>query len=203
MLVRDRMTRKVVSVKPESALTEARRMLNRHRVRQLPVLVKGRLVGIVTDRDLRSASARAKTVKDVMTAKPTTIAPQAAVDEAARLLRTYKIGALPVLEGGSLCGIITGTDVLDAFVDLSGVAEATYRIMLSSKTGTEGKQLEARIRTIVEHNRGELKWLHRETRKGTPIIHLRLKSRRLDDIVAALEGAGLEVGSIVASSGKR
>jgi acetoin utilization protein AcuB len=196
------MTRKVVTTKPESTLTEARRLLNGHRIRQLPVVAKERLVGIVTDRDLRSAPAKARMVKDVMTAKPATIAPDAAVDEAARLLRTYKIGALPVVEGSSLCGIITGTDVLDAFVDLSGVAEPTYRMLVSGKASTKEKQLEARIRTIIEHNRGELKWLHRETREGTPTVHARLKSRRVDDIVTALEGAGLEVQSVVAWSGK-
>lgn len=203
MLVRDRMTRKVVTAKPESSLEEARRLLSRHRVRQLPVIAKGRLLGIVTDRDLRSATARAKTVKDVMTAKPTTIDPQAAVDEAARLLRRYKIGALPVVEESSLCGIITGSDVLDAFVDLSGVAEASYRIVLSAKNDPSDKQIEARVRAIIAQHHGELKWLHREARRGTPTVHFRLKARRPEDIVTALEGAGMEVQSLVASRGRR
>jgi acetoin utilization protein AcuB len=200
MLVADRMTRAVVTTTTESTLHAARRLLNRHKIRQLPVLLRGRLAGIVTDRDLRSASARAKTVKEVMTAKPTTIAPHSSVDEAARLLRTYKIGALPVVEGSSLCGIITGTDVLDAFVDLSGVAEPTYRIVLSGKVGGPGETVEKRVRAIVEQNRGELKWLHCETRKRPPLIHLRLKVKRVDDVVTALEGAGLEVQSVVAPS---
>lgn len=197
MLVRDRMVRKVITTQPQRPLAEVRALLRRHRIRQVPVLRGSRLVGIVTDRDLRSAPPAARTVADVMTAKPFVISPDASVDEAARLLRTYKIGALPVVDGAALLGILTGSDVLDAFVDLSGVAEPTYRIVL---TGEPAKGFEARIRHIIEKRRGELKWLHYDAKHRPPEIHLRVRVRHIDDVESDLEAAGFEVSTIVAPS---
>jgi acetoin utilization protein AcuB len=199
MLVRDRMSRKVISVQRQDPIAAARALMQKHGIRQFPVVQQERLVGIVTDRDLRSAPASAKTVSEVMTSKPTTIGPEAPVDEAARLLRTQKIGALPVVEQGKLVGILAGSDVLDAFVDLSGVAEPTYHVIL---TAAGVPDAERQIRRIVEQERGELKWIHRDKRQRPPQVHLRLKARRVDDIVTELEAAGFEVSGVVGSSAK-
>ncbi|HXQ20307.1 MAG TPA: CBS domain-containing protein [Candidatus Acidoferrales bacterium] len=199
MLVRDRMSRKVISVQRQDPIAATRTLMHKHGVRQFPVVQQERLVGIVTDRDLRSAPASAKTVSEVMTSKPTTVGPDVAVDEAARLLRTHKIGALPVVENGTLIGILAGADVLDAFVDLSGVAEPTYHVIL---TATDVADAERQIRRIVEQERGELKWIHHDKRQRPPQVHLRLKARRIDDIVTELEAVGFEVAGVVGSSAK-
>jgi len=199
MLVRNRMSHKVVTVEPPQSLADARALLHKHGIRQLPVVRRERLVGIVTDRDLRSAPAEAKTVADVMTAKPIAIGPNTPVDEAARVLRTHKIGALPVVESGNLVGILAGSDVLDAFVDLSGVAEPTYHLTLTG----DGPDMERRIRQVIDRERGELKWLHRNRRQQPAQVHLRLKARRIDDIVTELEAGGFEVQALVAPSPKR
>jgi acetoin utilization protein AcuB len=156
----------------------------------------GRLVGIVTDRDLRSAAGGKRKITDVMTGKPFVISPMAAVDEAARLLRTYKIGAVPVVDEGKLVGILSAADVLDAFVELSGVAEPTYRLAVVAKAG---RSPEEEIRRIVQSNRGELKWLHRRGEGRRRDVQLRVKVRRIDDLVTELEAAGYEVTSQVAS----
>lgn len=161
---------------------------------------KGRLVGIVTDRDLRGVREAGRKVADVMTAKPFVISPMASVDEAARLLRTYKIGALPVVDAAELVGIVTASDVLDAFVKLSGVAETTYRLAIAAK---DGRQAEPAIRRILEDHQGELKWLHRERHAGRVEFHARLKARRIDDVVTSLEAAGFEVVSLVSPGRKR
>ena len=200
MLVRNRMSRKVISAEPEWSLDEARKLLERQGIRQMPVVRGERVVGIVTDRDLRGAPARAKVVRDVMSANPVTVTPDLSVDEAARLLRRHKFGALPVLEGKRLAGILTVADVLDAFVDLSGVEEPTYRLVL---TPVDGRWTEAEIRHLVADKHGELKWLHRDTKRRPSQVHLRLKSRRVDDIVTSLEAAGFDVVSIVAPGRKR
>jgi acetoin utilization protein AcuB len=188
------MSRKVVTLDPQSSVEDARALLRRHRIRQVPVLREGRLIGIVTDRDLRSATGAKRKITDVMTGKPFVISPVASVDEAARLLRTYKIGAVPVVEDGKLVGILSAADILDAFVELSGVEEPTYRLALVAK----GRRSEDEIRRIVEHNRGQVKWLHHREGKGRD-LQLRVKVRRIEDLVTRLEAAGFEVKSQVAS----
>jgi acetoin utilization protein AcuB len=199
MLVRNRMSSKVITIEPEQSLADARSLLHRHRIRQLPVLRKGRLVGIITDRDLRGAGAKAATVGELMTPKPMVIGTSASVDEAARLLTAHKVGSLPVVEGGKLVGILTSSDILDAFVDLSGVGESTYRIVIS---GAKGKLAERRVREVVTAQRAELKWLHPDTRHPDR-LHVRLKARRVDDVVTALEAAGFTVDALVAPAGSR
>lgn len=199
MLVRNRMSSRLITVEPQASLAAARALLDRHQIRQLPVLRKGRLVGIITDRDVRSARAADAPVTDLMTPRPLVIASNASVDEAARLLTTHKIGALPVVDGGKLVGILASSDILHAFVDLSGVGEATYRITLS---GASGKLAERRVREVVSVQHGELKWLHPDTRQRNK-LHLRLKARRVDDVVTALEAAGFNVDAVVAPSRSR
>jgi acetoin utilization protein AcuB len=136
------MKRHVITVKPQDTVLHARELLEKHRINQLPVSVDGSLVGIVTDRDLRDAfpsvferphrrkSHRADDgadpttvpVEDVMSRKVVTMAPQALVADAARIMRRERIGAIPVIEGDRLVGILTRSDVLDALVELTGAS---------------------------------------------------------------------------------
>jgi acetoin utilization protein AcuB len=129
----------VVTVKPRDSARHARDLMEKHRVNQLPVMVDSHLVGIVTDRDLRDASPSvfeladaverhhrspetdpaAIPVEDVMTREVLTLAPAAFIADAARLMRRERIGAIPVIDGGRLVGILTRSDLLDAFVELS------------------------------------------------------------------------------------
>lgn len=200
MLVANRMSARVVTIEPQQSLEQARTLLLKHKVRQLPVLKQKKLVGILTDRDLRSAPTTAKLVGEVMTPKPLFVGSAASVDEAARLIRLHRIGALPVVDDGRLVGILSATDVLDAFIDLSGVGDYTYRIALSN---AKGRQAQQKVRQIVlDRGRGELKWLHADT-KNPNKLHLRLKARRVDDVVTALEAAGFDVDAVVAPAKSR
>ena len=192
MLIRDRMSRKIISVSPRETVERAAALLRRHGVRHLPVVRAARLVGIVSDRDLRGRGLSHQAVADVMAARPVSIAPDASVDEAARVMRAHRISSLPVVEGSRLVGILTTTDVLDAFVDLSGVAEATTRIILTCKGGRNARR---QIHEIVHGCHGELKWFHQHGRQ----LHLRVKNGRVNDTVTALEGAGFDVTAVVAS----
>ncbi len=197
MLVRYRMSKKLKVVPPQRSLADARALLDRHRFRQLPVVRDGALAGIVTDRDLRAAPRTAKVVKDVMAAKPITISPDAPVDEAARVLRQHKVNALPVVEKHKLVGILTTSDVLDAFVELSGVAEPTFLLLLEV-----GRRPDREVRRVIERVPAEIKWIHRDRQKPAR-VHVRLKARRIDDIVDALEGAGFEVCAMVVPPRRR
>jgi acetoin utilization protein AcuB len=129
----------VVTVKPRDSARHAREMMEKHRVNQLPVVVDGGLVGIVTDRDLRDAfpsvfelaeatgqhhrpagmDPATIPVEDVMTRDVLTLAPAAFIADAARLMRRQRIGAIPVIDGERLVGILTRSDLLDALVELS------------------------------------------------------------------------------------
>jgi CBS domain-containing protein len=127
-----------------------------------------------------------------MTLNPISISPDASVDEAASVMEAHRVSALPVMEKSRVVGILTTTDVLRAFVALSGAAEPTTRIIVSSKGGSG---IENQVRRIVHACHGELKWIHGQGRN----LHLRVKARHVDEIVTALEGAGLDVTAVVSS----
>jgi acetoin utilization protein AcuB len=133
------MKRPVVSVKPRDTVLHARELLEKHRINQLPVVVDGTLVGIVTDRDLRDAfpsvfempgrrKGRAAKgadpagvlVEDVMSRNVVTMAPEALAADAARIMRRERIGAIPVVEATRLVGIVTRSDMLDALIEIAG-----------------------------------------------------------------------------------
>lgn len=132
------MTRRVVVVKPLDTIKHARELLEQHRINQLPVVVDRRVLGILTDRDLRDAApsvfeiagfgekpARRTvdpatiTVESVMTAEAVTIGPGEHVCDAARLLRERRIGAVPVIADGHLVGMLTRSDLLHALATLA------------------------------------------------------------------------------------
>jgi len=187
------MSRRIVGVGPRDTLQRAGDLMDKYEVRHLPVLRGARLVGILSDRDLRTPRPSAKLVQDIMTLNPVSIAPDASVDEAACVMRAHKFSALTVVEKRQLMGILTTTDVLRAFVDLSGAAERTTRLIVSVRGSRSHPENE--VRRIVRASHGELKWLHRQGAR----LHLRLKGSGVDDIVTALEAAGFEVTTMVAS----
>lgn len=122
------MTRNVLTIELYDSLGVARRLMAKHRVNQLPVLDDGRLVGIVTDRDIRDAYptsmvidrtkeidqfAETYTIEEVVTYNVLTVTPTTSLASAVKLLRRHRIGSLPVVENGKLVGILTRSDVLD------------------------------------------------------------------------------------------
>jgi acetoin utilization protein AcuB len=136
MLIEECMSRRVVTVKPLDSIQHARELMVQHRINQLPVTLDGRVVGIITDRDVRDASPSvfdfteygkpvkghqvidpAKiTVESVMTSKVTTLGPKATVFEAAGTMRSQRIGSVPIVDGTRLVGILTRSDILGALV---------------------------------------------------------------------------------------
>lgn len=112
-LVRDWMSREVITITPEKAPEEARQLMEEAAVRRLPVVGEnGRLVGIITLSDLRQGQPTNLTINDLMRLNPITISENATVGEAAELMLAHKISGLPVLAtGGQLIGIITESDI--------------------------------------------------------------------------------------------
>ena len=149
LLVRDSMTREVAVLSPQSTAAEALGLCRERRIRHLPVLEEERLVGIVSDRDLRSAApalgdpGRASAleelrIQDVMTREVVTAHPGDPIEEAANRMRERRIGCLPVVVGGELVGIITSSDVMEALVYLVGAHEPGSRleVVMPDRPGT-------------------------------------------------------------------
>lgn len=139
MLVQDVMQHPVVTVSSETSIADAYRTMYERRIRHLPVVDDDRLVGIVTDRDLRYATSRLhpspveseSSLERVMTDSVITAGPLDPVEEAARLLRARRIGSLPVVDGDNLVGIVTVTNLLDAIIDLTGLKKPGGRLAVS------------------------------------------------------------------------
>src|SRR5688500_6864361 len=120
MMVREVMTRAVLAVGPETPCDTVRRLMDEHRIRHLPVVDGRRLVGMVSDRDVRAAGAQrsGSIAARIMTPDPVTVAPETRVEYAAQLMLEGRFGSLPVSDGHMLVGIVTYTDLLRAFVRL-------------------------------------------------------------------------------------
>jgi acetoin utilization protein AcuB len=134
MDVRDLMMTNLITTGPETPMLEARRLMNDKRIRHLLVTDGPKLLGIVTDRDIRlnlpspatslsvweiNYQIARMSVASVMTNGPIIVSPRQDAREAAVLMLDHKIGALPAVDGGKLIGIITETDLLRAFVEKS------------------------------------------------------------------------------------
>src|SRR5260221_9586457 len=99
ILVRAVRTRLLVTIGPDVSCDDARRLMDEHRIRHLPVLVAGRLVGIVSDRDVRGADTRIvePMAGALMTVHPVTVTSDTRIEHAARLMRSHRFSALPVV----------------------------------------------------------------------------------------------------------
>jgi acetoin utilization protein AcuB len=161
LLVRNWMTEKLVTLSPEASVAEALTLCRERRIRHIPILEGGHLVGIVTDRDLRDASPalgdpeRANAlqkiqVRDVMTRDVITTNPEDSIENAAQEMYEHKIQSLPVVTEGpvvdegtaeaeeeELLGIVTSSDVMRALVMFVGLPEPGCRIEVqaSNKAG--------------------------------------------------------------------
>jgi len=122
------MSTKVRTVTPSHSIEHARDLLKRYRINQLPVVVRGKLLGIVTDRDIRSSSglrdtaaARAanQCVQSLMSRPAIALECHSTLVNAAEVMRLSRIGAVPIVRGETLVGIVTRSDILDAFVGLA------------------------------------------------------------------------------------
>src|SRR5215204_801373 len=151
LLVRDWMTEHLVTLSPKASVVETLTLCRKRRIRHISILDKGRLVGIVSDRDLRDASPtlgdpeRARIlqelrVADVMSREVITVDPQDSIENAAQQMYELKIESLPVVAEGAvagagsavaeqeLLGIVTSSDVMRALVTLAGLPEPGCRI---------------------------------------------------------------------------
>lgn len=148
MLVRDRMTLDPVTIMPDVSVTEALRLMTDRKIRRLPVLdSQGRLVGIVSDRDLLLASPSPATslaiweihdllskltVEKIMTREVITVPQDTPLEEAARVMVDNRIGGLPVMRDNAVVGIISESDLFKTLLELLGGRRQGVRITVST-----------------------------------------------------------------------
>ena len=143
MFVGDRMSHPVITIQPEMPVIEALNLMKREHIRRAPVMKDGKLVGIVSDKDLLNASPSTATtlsvweinyliskilVKDVMSKKVITVSENTPIEEAARMMVDSKIGGLPVMRGEAIVGMITETDLFKVFSELLGARHMGVRV---------------------------------------------------------------------------
>lgn len=135
MKIKELMSKKVFTVTPEDKVDRIFILFNFEAIRHIPVVEKGKVVGILSDRDLKkilgpqkqklvtddgtTVMIRARKIRTLMSRNVTTIGPDERASDAAAIMAKRKIGCLPVVKNQKLVGIITSTDILRAFVKLS------------------------------------------------------------------------------------
>ena len=137
MLVKNWMSKGVITVNVDDSMSDATRIIKEHNIGLLPVIKNGKLVGVITDRDLKRASASDATtlavhellnilskikIKEIMTKDPITVPPDYTIEETAEVLMKNKISGVPVVDkGGQVVGVITQNDIFKVLISLTGI----------------------------------------------------------------------------------
>jgi acetoin utilization protein AcuB len=154
LLVENWMNPNVITVDADDSMLDATKLLKEHNIRHLPVLEKGKLVGVITDRDLKRASPSDATtleahellylianikVREIMTRNPITVPYNFTIEEAAEILLQAKISGMPVVDkDGDVIGTITQTDLFKVLISLTGVGKkgVQFAFMLEDRAGS-------------------------------------------------------------------
>jgi len=208
MRIRDIMSTNVVSVDEKTLVGDARKIMEAHRIRRLPVMRKEKLVGLVTKHMLLEAAPSPATslsiwelnyllaqmtVKDIMVKKPYTISPDMPAEEALQLGQEKGYGGFLVAEDGRLVGIVTESDIVRIMTRVLGVKEKGKRIDIrtSNKFGNMKKIME-----ILDKNKTVLlsmMTLPPEEWEENWLVMLRLKSEDAGPIAMELGSSGFNV----------
>jgi acetoin utilization protein AcuB len=208
MIVANRMKPAPVWVDEGDSMKRAMDLLKEHEIRHLPVLKDGeKLVGILSERDIKQASPSSATaleireifylldkikVKQIMTRRPYTVSSTTPIEEAALIIREKKIGCLPVVDNGKLVGIITETDIIDAFIEGMGVNGPGYRVELVLPN-LPGKLLEL-LKLLKDFDANVVSLAtapHSEPDKIVNIIRIEAKNYKV--LKAAIKKAGFHL----------
>lgn len=212
MRVRDLMTKNPITVDSETLVMDAQKIMAENNIRRLPVVDKGKLVGIVTMHDILMASPSPATslsiyelnyllakmkVKEIMKKNPVTVTPDTTFEEALRIGQEKKIGSFPVLENGKLVGITTESDLVRFVIRILGLKEEGSRITIEGLGARLGDL--KKIISIVEDHQTiifSLVTLPRPEKKDWMIV-LRLKTSNPEPIVKDFKKAGFNVTHVV------
>lgn len=195
MKVKNWMNKNVVTISPDADLRNAIEIMHRHSIRHLPVVDGDRMLGFVTESNLRqyllTDMLNELTTSDVMIINPITVDSNASIDYAARLIHEYKIGGLPVLDKRKLVGIITITDILGAFIELLGLLEESTRldVLLNEKKGSIDDILK-----LIKEMGSKIISVGVDTQSSRKkVYYIRLKKTDVKPIIQKIEQSGHKV----------
>jgi len=202
MLVKDIMTRELITVKSTETIREAMAKSHERRIRHLPVVDEGKLIGIVSDRDLRYACPSPYSgengpcwqikVKDVMQKKVITAHPLDPVEEAAKMMLENRVGCLPVLLEDELVGIVTQGDIVMAFAELMGVYKRSSRIEV--RVPDQPGMLAEVSQIMKELNINVVSvFLAPKTENGFKTLILRIETMNTKPVIDRLRAKGFDV----------
>lgn len=198
MKVKNCMQSDPVTIMRTALVKDAVALMEKHSIRHLPVMEDGRLVGFITENDLRQfyfpSMVEDIPVDQAMVRNPVTVTVDTSIDQAARLFHEYKIGGLPVMENNDLVGIITASDLLSAFIEIIGLLKASSRIdvMVDKKVGLD------EVTKVIQDHHGEIISVATEKRPSHRKVHyFRLEKCDLQPIVNDLERMGHKVVSVI------
>lgn len=193
MLVRMWMSTELATASPEMPVGEALNLLSSRKIRRLPILSQGEIVGIVTLNELqRVAGSPSLPLKVVMMKNPATVSPDAPIEEAGMLMRDRRIGAVPVVEGKKLVGLITETDVFRALLEVLGLKIEGTRIAV--ELGKEPRDFYELMRLVGESDRAMLSVvLYPSYGRDKTLAVLRVEGAEADDLVQKLWDAKYRV----------
>ena len=199
MIIREVMNTNLNTIVPEFKLNEAYKLMLEKGIRHLPVVKNGKLVGIVTDRDLRLATSKLaehpfdpeSQVQDIMSRPVRTAHPSDPIETITQVMRELKIGCMPIVEDGNLVGIVTISDLLDALLKLTGIHQPSGRldVRLSNKSG----ELAKLAAIIAEKKVNVHSILTYPDNKGKVRLVLRVSTMEIKSLAQTICNAGFEV----------
>jgi acetoin utilization protein AcuB len=211
MFIKLWMNKDVISIDIATPLGQAKEIIDQHKFRHLPVLEEERLVGIITQTDIYEAlpsavdsshnqndfiiAAQTK-VSSFMAASPITAHPMDPLEKVALLMRKFKIGAVPVVEDDKLVGIITETDIFQAFTEILGANTGGARIEL--KISNDGAAIYA-ITDICKQYNVNLTAItvYRNFSHNQQLLTIRVNGEKVDSMVDALWESGAKVNRVL------
>ncbi len=195
MQIKTLMIKDPITILESASVKDALDLMTSHSIRHLPVTDhKKELIGFVTLTDLKQAFIPSMvsdmSLKDIMIKNPIVLYPDADIETAAKIIHQHKIGGIPVVENKKLVGIITVTDMLEAFISMMGLLTNSSRIDVV--LGDSPKAFND-VSRIIQDNAGEIISVGMEPLETDEnICHFRLKRCEIEPIVAALRESGYE-----------
>ncbi|UCB49260.1 MAG: CBS domain-containing protein [Deltaproteobacteria bacterium] len=202
MKVAEWMVKNPIVVTLDQRVQDCVDLMREHSIRHLPVVDNQKLIGLVTESDLRevflASLVEDLTIEGVMITEPLTVTPDTEIEDAAKLIYYHKIGGLPVVDDyGEVVGILTVADLVEAFIELMGLLKSSSRIDVI--LGDDPEAFE-RVSGLIRSNGGEVisVGISGKDLGAERTYFFRLEKCDVDTIARALQEAGFEVVSSTA-----